>query len=269
MATATRKTLSELSSDELTELLGLIKGADSVELKVTLPAGDHRGTGKALGIDPLDAQIRQVYFFDTPDLALNAAGIAVRARRIQGRSGDTVVKLRPVVPEELPDDVRHSASMNVEVDAMPGGYVCSASMKGKVANEEVRDVITGKRPVKKIFSKEQRTFFTDHAPDGATLDELSILGPVFVLKQVVQPPDYGRRLVGEMWLLPDGSRIIELSTKCLPSEAFQVAVESRAFFGRVGLDLSGETQTKTRSTLEYFAAALQSEAKAPEAKAGA
>ena len=50
-------------------------------------------------MDPLDAQIRQVFFFDTPDLALNQAGVVVRARRVQGKGDDSVVKLRPVVPE--------------------------------------------------------------------------------------------------------------------------------------------------------------------------
>ena len=53
-------------------------------------------------MDPLDAQIRQVFFFDTPDLALNEQGVVVRARRVQGKRGDCVVKLRPVVPEEMP-----------------------------------------------------------------------------------------------------------------------------------------------------------------------
>ena len=38
----------------------------------------------ALEIDPLGAQIRQIVFFDTPDLALNAHGVVVRARRTQG-----------------------------------------------------------------------------------------------------------------------------------------------------------------------------------------
>src|SRR5215471_3620971 len=105
--------------------------SDSVELKVTLPAEAQRRTVSTLGLDPLDAQIRQVFFFDTPDLRLNQAGVAVRARRIQGRSGDSVVKLRPVVPDNLPDSVRNSDSVTVEVDAMPGGYVCSAAMKSK------------------------------------------------------------------------------------------------------------------------------------------
>ena len=42
----------------------------------------------ALGLDPLEAQIRQVFFFDTPDLDLNAVGVVARARRIQGRPED-------------------------------------------------------------------------------------------------------------------------------------------------------------------------------------
>ena len=90
------------SADELSELLALIKKSDSVELKVTVPESDQRSTVAALGLDPLDAQIRQVFFFDTPDLGLDKQGVVVRARRIQGKGDDSVVKLRPVVPASFP-----------------------------------------------------------------------------------------------------------------------------------------------------------------------
>jgi hypothetical protein len=260
MATqAKRRRLTELSGEELTNLLELVGSSDSVELKVTLPANNHRATVRALGLDPLTAQIRQIFFFDTPDLRLNQAGLAVRARRVQGRSGDSVVKLRPVVPGELPDDVRHSASLNVEVDAMPGGYVCSASMKGKLRNAEVLEAVHGDRALRKVFSKEQRAFYAAHAPEGLELEQLSVLGPVFVLKDVHEPREFGRRLVAEVWLLPDGSRILELSTKCLPSETFQVAVEARAYLEGRGLDLSADPQTKTKTTLEFFSKQLREE----------
>jgi hypothetical protein len=253
VATKTKRII-EMTREELSELLALFGGSDSVELKVTLPAEAHRGTIRALGLDPLAAQIRQVFFFDTPDLQLQQAGMAVRARRIQGRSGDSVVKLRPIVPDQLPEDVRRSASMNVEVDVMPGGHVCSASMKGKVPNEDVYAAVHGGRPVRKTFTKEQRAFFRAYAPEGLELDDLTVLGPVFVLKEVVTPPELGRRIVAELWLLPDGSRIVELSTKCLPKEAFQVAAETRAYLEGRGLDLTADPQTKTKATLEYFAA---------------
>ena len=55
-----------------------------------------------------------------------------------------------------------------------------------------------------------------------------------------------------MWLYPDGSRILELSTKCAPSEMFQVAYEARAFLDGLGLDLSGRQQTKTKTALQQF-----------------
>jgi hypothetical protein len=256
MATRAKKRVTDLSGEELGELLALIGSADSVELKLTVPEDEQRATITALDLDPLEGQIRQVFFFDTPDLALNRVGVAVRARRIQGRTGDTVVKLRPVVPDELPDDVRESKSVSVEVDAMPGGYVCSASMKAKAANDDIRAAVTGKRPPRKLFTKEQRRFVTAHAPEGVVLDDLAILGPIFVLKLNFVPRAFARKVVAELWLYPDGSRIFELSTKCPPAEAFPVAAETRAYLEGLGIDLFGEQQTKTKTALEFFAAQL-------------
>ena len=246
------KRLTELQDDELEQLLKLTKGADSVELKLTVPEEDQRATVASLGLDPLDAQIRQVFFFDTPKLTLNKAGLVARARRVQGKGGDTVVKLRPIVPDDLPKDVRNSPSVGVEVDAMPGGYVCSASMKGKIDNADVREAVTGNRAIKKLFSKEQRSFFKAHAPDGVELEALSVLGPIFVLKANFVPKDFKRKLVAEVWLYPDGGRILELSTKCAPAEMFQVAMESRSYLTKKGVDLMGEQQTKTKTALEFF-----------------
>ncbi len=245
---------STLTNEQLQELLSLIKGADTVELKVTVP--DVRATVRALGLDPLDAQIRQVFFLDTPDLVLDSHGLVVRARRTQKRGDDSVVKLRPVVPSELPKDVRKSASFGVEVDASPGGFVCSGSMKGRPATD-VRSVMLGNGKIRDLFSKEQQVLYKRHAPDGLELDDLSILGPIFVLKLKAFVDGYEhRKLVGEMWLYPDGGRILELSTKCLPAEAFQVAAESRAFLGSKGIDLAGEQAMKTRTALEFFASEM-------------
>jgi hypothetical protein len=248
----------ELSADELVELLDLVKGSDSIELKLTVPASGQRSAISTLGIDALDAQIRQVFFFDTPDLALNRVGVVARARRIQGKGGDSVIKLRPVVPDQLPGHLRRSPSLGVEVDAMPGGFVCSASMKGKNAIDDAREAHQGNRSIRKLFTKEQRAFYKQHAPDGLSLDDLHVLGPIFVLKLKYVPEGFDRPLVGEMWLYPDGTRIMELSTKCLPGQGFEVAAELKAYLGTHGIDLGGEQQTKTKTALEFFANELQS-----------
>lgn len=247
-----------LSDEELEQLSALIKDADSVELKLTVPESDQRSTVAALGMDPLEAEIRQAFFFDTADLALNRRGLVVRARRVQNKGGDSVVKLRPVVPSELPSKLRGSPNLAVEVDAMPGGYVCSAAMKTSIENAEVKRVAEGTRPLRRLFSKEQRSFFASHAPDGIELDDLVLLGPILVFKLKFRAPDYDRKLVAELWNYPDNSRILELSTKCVPTEAFQVALETRAFLRKRGVDLSGEQQTKTKTALDFFSKSLSS-----------
>jgi hypothetical protein len=198
-----------------------------------------------------------VFFFDTPGLDLNEAGVVVRARRVQGKGGDTVVKLRPVVPDQLDAKLRKSPSFNVEVDALPGGFVCSGSFKGEADTAEVRETALGDKRISKLFTKEQRAFYKDHAPDGVGLDDLSVLGPIFVLKLNFVPENLARKLTAEFWLYPDGSRILELSTKCLPSEPFQVSAEARAFLSGHGIDLTGEQQTKTKTALQFFSQELQ------------
>jgi hypothetical protein len=245
-----------LSDEQLADLLGLLSNADSAELKLTIPEDLHRSTAVALGMDPLEAQIRLVSFFDTPDLALDARGMVVRARRVQGRGDDSVIKLRPVVPDELPADFRDSPNLVVEVDAMPGGYVCSATMKARLGANDVRRTVAGERSIRKLFSKEQRAFYDAHAPDGIALEDLSLLGPILVLKLNFRPAELNRKLVAELWTYPNGSRILELSTKCKPRDAAHAALELRAYLAERGVEVSGKQQTKTRTALNYFSKQL-------------
>jgi hypothetical protein len=242
-----------LDDDQVRELLALTKSADSVELKLTVSEEHRYSTLQALGIDPLDAYIRQIFFFDTKDLALDNAGVVARARRSQGRPDDSVVKLRPVAPSTLEASQRKSKDFVVEVDAMPGGYVCSASYKGTLSKPRVKRAIAGELPLRKLFSKRQRDFFAQNAPDGVELDDLMVLGPVNVFKLKARPKGVRYKLAVELWNYPDGTRILELSTKCPPAEAFDVAAGARVFLEDAGVNLDDPQQTKTRTALEYFA----------------
>ena len=88
MATTRIKGLA-ISKSELDTIRALTDGADTVELKLTVPESEQRSALEALGLDPIAAEIRQVYFFDTPDLALDRAGVVVRARRDPGGARTT------------------------------------------------------------------------------------------------------------------------------------------------------------------------------------
>jgi len=254
MAVEAKKT-EPMLPEQLTDMLALARKSDSVELKLTVPDTDQRSAIAALDMDPLEAQVRQVFFFDTPDLSLNKRGVVMRARRVQGRNHDSVVKLRPVVPDELPGKVRKSPNLVTEVDAMPGGFVCSAAMKSEVEPTRIRQAVAGALPLRKLFSKEQRAFYAEHAED-IDLDSLSVLGPINLLKLKLSPKEFGRRMVAEAWFYPDGSRILELSTKCTPDEAITVAAHAKAFLADRGINVTGEQQTKTSTALKFFAGEL-------------
>ena len=64
-------------------------------------------------------------------------------------------------------------------------------------------------------------------------------------------------MVAELWLYPDGERILELSTKCAPAEALPGRRRDPGVPGRKGVDLYGEQQTKTKTALEFFSRAQE------------
>jgi hypothetical protein len=246
-----KQVVPQVSDEDIVKASAVLKDSDSVELKLTVQESDHRSAIMELGMDVLNAEFRQVVFFDTPDLKLSKGGLVVRARRIRG-GGDSVVKLRPVVPEELSRKLRQKSGFNLEVDAMPGTFVCSGSLKAKADNSDVNLVLLAKLPIRKLFSDEQRTFYKKYAPKGLDLNRLAAFGPINVAKLKFKPEHFTGSFAAEVWFYPDGSRILELSTKCAPNEAFQVVAEMRAFLKRHGISITANQETKTRKALEYF-----------------
>jgi hypothetical protein len=90
------------------------------------------------------------------------------------------------------------------------------------------------------------------------MDKLVILGPTFLLKAKHQPKDFDRPIVVEMWLYPDGARVLEVSTKCLPKETMEFGGQFKAYLAARGIVLGADQSAKTKSSLEYFSARLES-----------
>ena len=247
---------TRLSDADVGKVLELLKGATAVELKLVV---DHPpgATLRRLGFDPVEAQPRQVYFFDTPDLALERAGLIVRARRSAGDRGDTVVKLRPIDPHSIDAALGRDEALKIELDAMPGGYVCSASFKGRCSGEEVLQAGDGARPLKSIFSSAQRAAYRAYAPDDVAPENLRPLGPTFLLRVKRQPKKFDRPVVVELWLYPDSSTVLEISTKGAPAEAFQLAAHFRGFLAECGIPVEAAAGSKTATALRYFSRQVQ------------
>ena len=200
-------------------MMALSSGADSVELKLTVPDVTTASAVAALGLDPLDAQIRQVFFFDTPDLALNQAGVVVRARRVQGRerrlggqaaagrarrSARASCASSPDFGRRGRRDAGRLRVLGVDEGARSARRTCAGSAS------------RGKRPIRKLFSKEQRAFYAAHAPEGLGSTTCRCSARSSCSSSSSRRPSFARKIVAELWLYPDGSRILELSTKCVP-----------------------------------------------------
>jgi hypothetical protein len=63
--------------------------------------------------------------------------------------------------------------------------------------------------------------------------------------------------VTELWLYPDGSRILELSTKCAPADLAATVLDARAFLRGRGISTGGDQHTKTKTALEFFSGELR------------
>ena len=237
-----------LPDGKLDSLLASTRLADHVELKLVVPAEAHGSTCESLGVDFSRAGRRTVYFLDTDDLLLRKRGVVARVRSVDGRGDDSVVKLRPFVAGDLPARLRRSKRFGVEVDAMPGQFVCTGAMTRRLGRHDVERTLTRGRPLRALFSSEQLALL----PSGVRVNDLSLFGPVQVRREKMLPLGADFRLAVERWTYPDGSSILELSTRCRARSAVPVAAQLASVLRAYEVDLNGRQQTKTQTTLSYF-----------------
>jgi hypothetical protein len=77
---------------------------EAVEIKCTIRPDQELLAERAMKVDEDTADVRLVYFYDTPDLDLFKTGVVLRARLVKGDADDSTVKFRPVEPAAIPRD---------------------------------------------------------------------------------------------------------------------------------------------------------------------
>jgi len=217
---------------------------DQVELKLVVP----RTGSRSLGIDHDRGPARRIYFLDTPDLALYRLGVIIRFRDRAHRRDDAVVKLRPVVPGRVPGWLRHADCFRMEIDALPGHSVCSGALKKRLGRSAVSRAVAAGRPLTKLLSPRQRRLLLKYAPQVRRGD-LTVFGPIHVRCQNVKLRGFDRGLTAERWRYPDGSDLVELSTRCPVDEAAAVAARVSVALRAYGVVPADLQVTKTEIAL--------------------
>jgi hypothetical protein len=216
-----------------------------VELKVVV----SERQGRSLGIGSGRGPSRRVYFLDTADLALYRHGVIIRFRDRPRRHDDAVVKLRPVKPRRIPGWLRHADRFRLEIDALPNRAVCSGALKERLGRKHVSRALAAGRPLVRLLSPRQRQLLAMYAPPGLNLDTLTIVGPIDVRRHSVKLRGLDRRLTAERWCYPDGSTLLELSTRCPIDDAPAVAARVSTALSARGVAPADLQRTKTEIAL--------------------
>lgn len=242
----------QLAGPEIDRMLALVQEIGRAELKVMVSESSHDAVCEALRADPGRAQPRHVYYLDNEDLALRRHGLLVRIRSGAGRPGDSVVKLRPLVPGAVPAGVRRSGDFTAEVDLTPGGFVCSGSLKTSLGVRDVDRIVARGRKLHTLFSPMQNDLLAKHAPE-VSVDKLSVFGPVDVRRIRLQPDGLGHSMELQQWNYPDGTTLLELSTRSTADQLLPVTTRTARFLERHEIRRSAPRPTKADTTLDFFA----------------
>lgn len=236
------------------EPLGKADEGDRIELKLML-AGDEIELARDLFklSDESAAEI-DIYFFETPGRTLFDEGLILRARLKHGDEEDSTVKHRPMTRDDVDADYADREGFKCEIDRGPESEVESCSFTVVQDDGELLDVIAGERDVEKLFSRAQERFAAVYVPEGLfDWAELQPMGPIEVLKWRVRTKKVDSRLTMEIWTLPGGFQMFEVSTKVTADLADATQAQMTDYIASKGLRTDAEQLTKTRIAMDSFA----------------
>ena len=228
---------------------------DAVEIKVTIRPDQELRAERAMEVNEDTAQVRVLYFYDTPELELFDAGLALRARLVKGDDDDSTVKFRPVEAANVSAAWNETKGFKLEGDWIGDRVVSSASLTVLQKRNEIDEVAKGKRPIEKLFSKDQERFLAEFYQGPVDFRSLHVLGPIRVLRWKLTQKGFPHELSIEEWRLPDGEDLVEVSVKTTPQEAPRARADFDQHLRDFGLDPEGAQESKTRAALKYFAEA--------------
>ena len=194
-----------------------------------------------------------MYFYDTPELALFAKDLVLRARVTDGDDDDSTVKLRPLPLPNIPARWSATDGVRIELDVVGKKQVPSAKLDGEPDRGEIEQVEHGALKLSTLFTKAQEALVAAELPSATTLDELAVLGPVDARKWDLPPETFPHKLSVEEWSLPDGPHFVELSFKVAPDEAQSAERAFHSLLDRLKIGPNGDPDPKTPKVRKFFA----------------
>jgi hypothetical protein len=211
-----------------------------LEFKVTVFPEEEPAVRKELERQGAALRQREVYFYDTPELALKAKRLFLRARTTEGEDPDSTVKLRPFEGGGYPakwdqagKDVRY------EIDVVGAKKVGSLKLDGEIDAGDLKEP-------SKLFKGAQEDLVSE------SWDDIEPLGPVHAHLWELTYDTVPKKVGVEEWTLSGGPHFIELSFKADPEDEDEARQGFHALLDRLGIGHDGRP-AKTEIVLAYFA----------------
>jgi hypothetical protein len=238
------------------EEAGKADGASSqkAELKVVIDSAQIRRARSRLSLLNAQSETRRIWFYDSPTLALFDAGVILRAREIDGDEDDSTVKLRPFEMSQLATRFRTLDDLKCEIDRDPDSESTACSLKSEVGEQHIADVGDHLRQVRGLFSAEQEDLLATHGP-GLTPTDCERLGPIAARVWTIETDALPKKLTAELWYMPDGGQVLELSMKVDAAKADEGMDDLLEFVDDRGLDLDAVQGSKTKRALDALVGA--------------
>lgn len=229
-----------------------VLGANAVEIKATIAQPQIAKAMSYLGIAEASGEKRVIMFFDTPGLNLFKSGLILRARRKIGQQHDSTIKFRPVAPEDVSSNWHKNPGFKFEADATEKTFVRSASLTRDVSKGLIKSVAAGDAPVKALFDKQQERFMAELSGGIYKAADASVLGPLDALFWQIKHPGLPWPFVAELWVRPDGAKILEASVRVPIAQTAAAGAGFLAFLAEIGVAKDATQVAKTRWALDYF-----------------
>lgn len=222
------------------------------EVKVSLPESDVRQVMTVYALHMGDALARDIYFFDTPDFALNAAGLVLRCRKTAREPDDVTVKLRPMKGADLAPSWLAVRGLKDETDIVGTQRIESVSLTVELPVGKIDHVVIGQNSLASLFPAVQQDLIAQYAKVQPDWSKVAAFGPVQARIWKMNAPGFHGPVTIELWRLPNNRRVIEFSYKAPVDQAADVQHKLDDLLAGHGFHGDAGGDTKTRLAVRFF-----------------
>jgi len=226
------------------------QSSEIMEVKVDVAETDISIALANLQLKTDAATVREIYFFDTQQLDLFHRNIILRARKDE-KKGDFVVKVRPIDSSTIDPHWFSEPGFKCSIDVTTSDSKEQCVVKEKVAAEDIDNVADGAQTIADLLTKRQRTFAQSYGFTDDLIANTATIGPMTSSEWDISA-DNDDDMSAELWVLPQGQRFLELSTKVELGEDVKALAHLRQLLKKLNIREREIGENKTEFVMELF-----------------